>query len=68
MCVTARSRVNDEETPPSLPRGARIILKDFSDKEAVQFREKGLVSTHQKKNGTKAHPPILISNNNLYQE
>ena len=45
MCVTARSRVNDEETPQSLPRGARMILKDYSDKEAVQSREWGLVST-----------------------
>ena len=39
MCVTARSRINDEETPQSLPRGARMILKDYSDKEAVQSRE-----------------------------
>ena len=45
MCATARSRVNDEETPQSLPRGARMILKDYSDKEAVQSREQGLVST-----------------------
>ena len=36
---------NDEETPQSLPRGARTILKDYSDKEAVQSREQGLVST-----------------------
>ena len=36
---TARSRVNDEETPQSLPRGARMILKYYSDKEAVQSRE-----------------------------
>ena len=38
MCATARSRVNDEEAPQSLPlpRGARMILKDYSDKEAVQ--------------------------------
>ena len=40
MCATARSRVNDEKTPQSLPRGAtRMILKDYSDKEAVQSRE-----------------------------
>ena len=43
MCATARSRVNDEETPQSLPRGAR--MKDYSDKEAVQSRELRLVST-----------------------
>ena len=36
MCVTARSRVNDEQTPPSLPREARTILKGHSDNEAVQ--------------------------------
>ena len=35
----ARSRVNDEETPQSLPRGARMMLKEYSDKEAVQSRE-----------------------------
>ena len=39
MCVTARSRVNDEKTPLGLPRGARMILKDYSDEEAVQSRE-----------------------------
>ena len=39
MCATARSRVNDEETPQSLPREARMILKYYSDKEAVQSRE-----------------------------
>ena len=39
MCATARSRVNDEETPQSLPREVRMILKDNSDKEAVQSRE-----------------------------
>ena len=40
MCATARSRVNDEETPQSLPRGARMILKYYtSDKEAVQSGE-----------------------------
>ena len=39
MCATARLRVNDEETPQSLPRGARMILKCYSDKEAVQSRE-----------------------------
>ena len=39
MCATARSRVNDEETPQSLPRGARMVLKDHSDKEAVRSRE-----------------------------
>ena len=39
MCVTARSKVNDDETPQSLPRGARMILKDYSDNEAVQSRE-----------------------------
>ena len=43
MCATARSRVNDEETPQSLPRGAR--MKDYSDTEAVQYGELGLVST-----------------------
>ena len=32
-------KVNIEETPQSLPRGARMILKNYSDKEAVQFRE-----------------------------
>ena len=36
MYATARSRVNKEETPQSLPRGARMILKYGSDKEAVQ--------------------------------
>ena len=36
MCATALSRVNDEGTPP---RGAKTILKDDSDKEAVQIRE-----------------------------
>ena len=35
MCATALSRVNDEGTPQSLPRGARMISKDYSDKEAV---------------------------------
>ena len=45
MGATAHSRVNDEETPQRLPRGARMILKDYSDKEAVQSREQGLVST-----------------------
>ena len=39
MCATARSRVNKEETPQSLPQGARMILKDYSDKEAVQSME-----------------------------
>ena len=39
MCPTARLRVNDEETPQSLPRGARMILKGNSDKEAVKYRE-----------------------------
>ena len=43
MCAIARSRVNDEGIPQSLPRGAR--MKDYSDKEAVQSRKKGLVST-----------------------
>ena len=37
--VTALSRVNDEGTPQSQPRGARTVLKDYSDKEAVQSRE-----------------------------
>ena len=39
MCATARSRVNKEETPQSLLRGARMILKDYRDNEAVQSRE-----------------------------
>ena len=39
MCATALSRVNDEGTPQSLPRVARMILKDYSDKDAVQSRE-----------------------------
>ena len=39
VCATARSRVNEKETPQSLPRGARVILKDDGDKEAVQSRE-----------------------------
>ena len=39
MRATARSRVNDEETPQSLPRGDRMILKDYSVKEAVQSKE-----------------------------
>ena len=39
MCATARSRVNKEETSQSLPRGARMILKDYSDNEAVPSRE-----------------------------
>ena len=38
MCATARLRVNDEETPQRLPRGARMILKDYSDMEAVQSK------------------------------
>ena len=45
MCATARSRIDDQETPQSLPRGARMTLKDYSDKEAVQSREQGLVYT-----------------------
>ena len=39
MCATARSRVNKEETPQSLPRGARMIFKYYSDEEAVKSRE-----------------------------
>ena len=40
MCATARSRVNKEETPHRESGGARMILKDYSDKkEAVQSRE-----------------------------
>ena len=27
MCVTVLSRVNDEGTPQSAPRGARMVLK-----------------------------------------
>ena len=38
MCAAARSRVNDEETPQSLPREARMILKDYGDNRAVQSR------------------------------
>ena len=45
MCVNALSRVNDEETPQSAPRGARMVLKGCSDNEAVRSREDGLVST-----------------------
>ena len=44
-CATARARVNDEETPQSLPRGARMILTDYSDKEPVKSRKQGLVFT-----------------------
>ena len=39
MCATARSRVNDEEKTQSLPRGARMILKGCSDKDAVQSKK-----------------------------
>ena len=39
MRATARFRVNNEETPQSLPRGTRMILKDYSDEEVVQSRE-----------------------------
>ena len=40
MCATARSRVNDEETPPeSESLRGRMFLNDYSDKKAVQFRE-----------------------------
>ena len=39
VSVTALSRVNDEETLQSLPREARMVLKDHSDKEAVQSRK-----------------------------
>ena len=39
VCVTALSRVKDEETPQSVPGEARMVLKDYSDKEAVQSRE-----------------------------
>ena len=39
MCATARSRVNDEETLQSLRRGARMILKDYSDNETERSRE-----------------------------
>ena len=35
MCATALSRVNDEGTPQSPPRGVRMVLKDYRDKEAV---------------------------------
>ena len=45
MCVTALSRVDDEETPQSAPRGARMALKDYSGNEAIRSREDGLVST-----------------------
>ena len=45
MCVTARSGINDDEAPQSLPRGVRMILKDYSGKEAAQSEEDGLVST-----------------------
>ena len=44
-CVAALSKVNGEETPQSSPRGARMVLKDYSDKEAVRSREQGQVST-----------------------
>ena len=39
MCATALSRVNDEGTPQSAPRGARMVLKEYSDSEAVRSRE-----------------------------
>ena len=39
VCVTALSRVNHEETPQSAPREARMVLKDYSDNEAVRSRE-----------------------------
>ena len=39
MCATPLSRVNDEGTPQSAPRGARMALKDGSDNEAVRCRE-----------------------------
>ena len=45
MCATARLRVNHEEKPQSLPRGAKMILKEYSDEEAVQSREYGIIST-----------------------
>ena len=48
MCATALSRANNKETPQSVPRGARMVLKDYSDKEAVQSREYGLVSTRER--------------------
>ena len=37
ICATARSRVNDEEIPQSLPRGARMILKDYYSDNRSSF-------------------------------
>ena len=39
MYATALSRVNDERTPQSLPRGARMVFEDYGGKEAVRSRE-----------------------------
>ena len=36
MCATALSRVSDEGTPQSAPRGARMVLRDCRKNEAVQ--------------------------------
>ena len=54
MCLAALSKVNGEETPQSAPRGARMVLKDYSDNEAVRSREQGQVSTLINRRGKKS--------------